>query len=86
MSKLAKIKPNTKQLIAARSYMLKMLVEKVFTRRELIGKTKKARLYTAILNEKEKYITTNDNNNSNNRNNNKNKNTNNNNNKNDINE
>jgi hypothetical protein len=33
MSKLARLKPDLKSLISARSYMLKALVEKIYTRK-----------------------------------------------------
>lgn len=49
MSKQARIKPDIKGLISSRSYMLKALVEKVFTRKQLWGKGKKANVYAAIL-------------------------------------
>ena len=49
MSKLQRINPDFKALLASRSYMLKMLVEKVFTRKEVLGKGKRANAYmTAI--------------------------------------
>ena len=50
MSKQARIKPDIKGLISSRSYMLKALVEKVFTKKQLWGKGKKANVYAAILN------------------------------------
>jgi hypothetical protein len=51
MSKLERINPDFKALLASRSYMLKMLVEKVFTRREVLGKGKRANAYTTTINE-----------------------------------
>jgi hypothetical protein len=35
--------------MASRSYVLKMLIEKVFTRRELVGKGKRAASYLSII-------------------------------------
>lgn len=49
MSKLEKINPDFKSLMASRSYMLKMLVEKVFTRREIVGKGKRANAFLGII-------------------------------------
>jgi hypothetical protein len=49
MSKLERINPDFKTLLATRSYMLKMLVEKVFTKKEILGKGKRAAAYTSVL-------------------------------------
>lgn len=49
MSKLARLKPDLKTLISTRSYMLKALVEKIFTKKQLWGKGKKAGVYATIL-------------------------------------
>lgn len=49
MSKLEKINPDFKALLASRSYMLKMLVEKVFTRKEIVGKGKRANAFLSII-------------------------------------
>lgn len=45
MSKLERITPDFKSLLASRSYMLKMIVEKVFTKKEVQGKGKRANLF-----------------------------------------
>ena len=49
MSKLARLKPDLKALISSRSYMLRSLVQKIYTKKELWGKGKKANVYAAIL-------------------------------------
>ncbi len=49
LSKLARINPDVSKLITSRSYLLKMLVEKIFTRREILGRGKRATTYANIL-------------------------------------
>jgi hypothetical protein len=49
MSKMERISPDIKGLLSSRSYMLKMLVEKVFTRKEFVGKGKRANAYNATI-------------------------------------
>ena len=49
ISKMGRVKPDMRSLISSRSYMLKALVQKIYTRRELWGKGKKANTYAAIL-------------------------------------
>lgn len=49
LSKLARIAPDMKSLLSSRSYMLKLLVEKVYTRKEVWGKGKRANAYAAVL-------------------------------------
>lgn len=51
MSKVARLKPDLKALISTRSYMLKSLVEKVYTKKELWGRGKRASVYASILSE-----------------------------------
>ncbi len=51
---MARIKPDTKNLVSARNYMLKMLIEKVYTTKEIWGKGKRARAFGNIMNEKYK--------------------------------
>ena len=53
---MARVKPDLKGLVSARSYMLKMLVEKVFTKKELCGKDKKAKIFQHIIAESKKHI------------------------------
>ena len=45
LSKLERVTPDFKQLLAARSYLLKMMVEKVFTKKEIQGKGKRSQAY-----------------------------------------
>lgn len=52
LSKMARLKPDMKGLVSARNYMLKMLVDKVYTSKEIMGKGKRAKAFTHILNEK----------------------------------
>ena len=49
LSKLARLPPDVKRLVSSRSYMLKTLVEKIYTRKEVWGKGKRATAYAAIL-------------------------------------
>ena len=56
MSKLEKINPDFKSLLASRSYMLKMLVEKVFTRKEIVGKGKRANAFLFIISDYRKMM------------------------------
>ncbi len=56
MSKLERINPDVRSLISSRSYMLKMLVEKIFTRREVLGKSKRAVAYTQTISEVKKLM------------------------------
>lgn len=49
MNKMERKTPDYKPLIAARSYMIKMLVEKLFTRKEITGKGKRATAYSNII-------------------------------------
>jgi hypothetical protein len=51
---MARVKPDLKGLVSARSYMLKMLVEKVFTKKELCGKGKKAKILQQVIAENKK--------------------------------
>lgn len=49
INKLVKIKPDLKKLINSRNYMLKGLVEKVYTKKQLWGRGKKINAFAAIL-------------------------------------
>lgn len=49
MSKVARLKPDMKALISTRSYMLRSLVKKVYTKKELWGRGKRASVYATIL-------------------------------------
>lgn len=49
MSKLERITPDFKSLLATRSYMLKMLVERVFTKKQILGKGKRGAAYANTL-------------------------------------
>ena len=50
MNKLERVIPDFKQLLVSRSYMLKMMVEKVFTKKEIHGKGKRMQAYTQAIN------------------------------------
>ena len=56
MSKLERIKPDIKSLLSSRSYMLKMIVEKVFTRKEIVGRGKRAVAYANTIAEVKKQM------------------------------
>ena len=49
MSKLERIIPDFKAMLTNRSYLLKMLAEKVFIRKELVGKSKRSQAYAAVI-------------------------------------
>ena len=46
---MARVAPDMRSLISSRSYMLKALVEKIYTRKELWGRGKRANTYATIL-------------------------------------
>lgn len=56
LSKMARLKPDMKSLVSARSYMLKMLVDKVFTCKEIWGKGKRAKALSNIISDKQKGV------------------------------
>lgn len=49
ISKLARLKPDVRGLLSSRSYMLKNLVEKIYTKKQLWGRGKRANTYAHIL-------------------------------------
>ena len=56
MSKLERIVPDIKSLLSSRSYMLKMIVQRVFTKKQITGKGKRSSAYAATIAEVKKLM------------------------------